>query len=198
MALPISTIKTAMEGRLGSISDVTDAMLIRWADDLNQRLYRSCYMVDPARYITSQSYTVSTSPSTQALPAFESAKEFDCGFYELDANGNKVGGLVPVGYGSLHKGYNVIGDNVTFTGFNSETTVIFRYIPTLAALTTTSSNFIVPDRYQELVVWGMIALYYAAFKDPERGNADSEFNRLLGEFERGLSRFSQVYTLQTF
>lgn len=192
MSLAISTIKTAMQTRLGNIGDVTDAMLIDWADNLNQRLYRASYGEDPTRYMAAELYTVSASPTTSALPTIETAEEYGCGFYVLDSSSNVIDKLIPQPYGSTLKGYHIIGDNVTFTGITTSTSISFKYIPVLTSLSATSSTFIVPDRFKEMVVWGMIVLYYQAFKDPEEYNADQKFARLYDEFLDSLPKFPQV------
>ena len=69
MAITLSTIKTRLTNRLKDIADIDDDVLFQMATDLNQFLYNETFGEDPERFITTSSYTVSSSPSTEALPA---------------------------------------------------------------------------------------------------------------------------------
>jgi hypothetical protein len=191
MAFTLETIQGRVERRLGDTNAIKPAQWYDMATDLNQLLYRTMFSIDPKRFIdSSTTYTVSTAPSTQALPAtFRDIQEEDCGFYIRDAAGkDTTQRLTPTGFGSQQLGYYVDGTNVVFTGIGSSTTIVLRFVPVLADITAPSGVFIVPDENKDLVTEGMVLSYYKYEEDPRESIADQRFARLLGEFEFKLSK----------
>lgn len=200
MAFTLSTIKSRLERRLKDINDVSNDALYDWATDLNQFLYREMFSADPDRFISSNSYTVSSSPSTQALPAgFRDVSEFGTGFFIQNSDGSASNRkLVITGYGSSDEGYYISGTNVVFTGLNTSTVVVLRYIPVLADITTLAGTFIVPDENKDLVTEGMTLAYYKWCEDPREQESDQRFARLLDEFIRRLPKKPRVYGLTDY
>ena len=65
------------------LTDVPLATFWEWCDFVNKHAYRKLKSVDPERYINqATTYSVSTSPSTQSLPAdFRDIEDKECGFF---------------------------------------------------------------------------------------------------------------------
>lgn len=184
MAITLQTIKDRLERRLKDINDVSDALIYDMATDLNQLLYREMFTKDPERFITTTTFTVSAAPTTSALPAgFRDIQEFGCGFFVRDTSGlDTESKLRMTGFGSREPGYYISGTNVVFTGYASATTIVLRYIPVLADLTTMAGTFVVPDEQKDLLTEGMTLAYYKNEEDPREGESDQRFSRLLQDF----------------
>ena len=197
MATTVTTIQDRLSNRLKDISDVTNSVLFQMASDLNQFLYNEMFGEDPERFITTASYTVTSSPSTQALPVgFRDTTEWGCGFYPLDSNGNPERfSLKPTGFGSQEYGYYITGTNVVFTGINANKTFTLRYIPVLADITALSDVFVTPDENKELLTEGMVLYYYRYEEDPREGEQDMRFKRLLDAFKEGLPKSPKVFVI---
>lgn len=193
----LSTIKSRLQRRLKDINDVDNDTLYDWATDLNQMLYVEMVNADPERFITTQSYSVTTAPQTSALPAaFRDTAEYGCGFYFTDSSGNTTTHELPyTGYGSSLVGYYMNGTNVIFTGISSAQTVVLRYIPTLDDIDSLSDSFCVPDENKALLVEGMVVAYYKWCEDPRESIADQRFARLFAEFLDKLPKNPRVYSL---
>ncbi len=197
MTFTVSTIRTRLVNRLKDIADVTDSVLLQMATDLNQFLYNRMFETDPERFVLLQSYTVTTSPSTQALPAgYRDNTEYGYGFFFQNSDGTASSRQLGLtGYGSIELGYYITGTNVVFTGINSTTNFVLRYVPVLADLTLVSQSFVVPDENKELVQEGMVLYYYRYNEDPREYEQDAKFMRLLTLFIDGLPKAPKVYAL---
>lgn len=197
MAFTLTTIRERLERRTKDLNDIGAELLYDMATDLNQQLYDVMLEEDPARFIITQNYTVSTSPSTQALPAgFRDIKEWGCGFYVQSSSGVNTSVELPItGFGSIDWGYYIDGTNVVFTGINASTTIVLRYIPVLADITSMAGTFCVPDEFKALVLEGMMLAYYKNEEDPREGISDQRFARLLAKFKDSLPKGPRVITL---
>lgn len=175
MSITLSVIKDRLERRLKDIHDIDDPLLYDMATDLNQLLYRELFTQDPERFIQTQSYTVGTSPSTQALPVgFRDIQEFGTGFFIVDSAGNVTKQkLLMTSYGSTTPGFYINGTNVVFTGIGTSTNVVLRYIPVLSDITALSGTFCVPDEFKDLVLEGMVLAYYKNEEDPREATSDA-------------------------
>lgn len=195
----LTTLKTRLTNRLKDISDVSNDVLYQIATDLNQFFYRKMFSVDPERFIATQSYSVSTSPSSQALPAsFRDVQEKGCGFFIQNQDGSAgEERLTLTGYGSTLEGYYLNGSNVVFTGINSSKTIILRYIPTLTDISSLSDSFVVPDEFKELILEGLVLYYYRYNEDPREGEQDMRFARLLNDFLATLPKNPRVFYLNS-
>lgn len=196
MAFTLQTIKDRLRRRLKDITDVDNDSLYDWATDLNQLLYREMLNKDPSRFLTPQSYSVSSSPSTQALPAsFRDFKEYGGGFYLIDSSGLTTRTQLPqTGIGSNQRGYYISGTNVIFTGISSATSIILYYIPVLADIDSLSDTFIVPDENKDLVTEGMVLAYYKNNEDPRETTSGDRFSVLLEDFKYNLPKKPIIYT----
>lgn len=198
MAFTVATIQSRLERRLKDINDIDASLLLDMATDLNQLLYREMLKADPQRFIATEVYTVTSSPSTQALPnGFRDIKEFGCGFFIRESDGTDTRIELPkTQFGSKGWGYYILGGNVVFTGINSTTTIALRYIPTLADLTSiNTSEFCVTDEYKDLVLEGMVLAYYKNEEDPREQDADERFARLFNQFMEEIPQDVQMYSL---
>lgn len=200
MAILVSTVRTKLDERLKDTRDLSSAELISMAQELNTLMYDEAVRQDSSRYIASTSYSVSSSPSTHALPSgLNSFNSDGCGLFVQDASSNLTGEkLTKTGYGSKRRGYYLEGDNIIFTGIEN-CTVIFKYIPEIAEITTESGEFFVPDRYIPAVVQGMVAMYYRYQEDEERESlAWQKYEPLFSRFLDNLKRGSKVILLPDF
>lgn len=196
MAFSLQTIKDRLRRRLKDITDVSNDDLYDWATDLNQLLYREMLNKDPSRFLTSQSYSVSSSPSGQALPAsFRDFKEYGGGFYLVDSSGLTTKTQLPqTGIGSNQRGYYISGTDVIFTGITSATSIILYYIPVLPDITSLVGTFIVPDENKDLVTEGMALAYYKNNEDPRETTSGDRFAVLLEDFKYNLPKKPNIYT----
>lgn len=197
MSFTLTTIKSRLERRLKDINDVTNDTLYDWATDLNQQVRLEMVNADPERFITTSSYTVTTSPSTQALPtSFRDTAEYGCGFFLSNTDGTTTSVELPItGYGSSKVGYYINGTNVVFTGINTSTTVILRYVAVLSDITALTDTFAAPDENKDLITEGMVLAYYKWSEDPRESISDQRFARLLTQFIDKLPKNPRVYSL---
>lgn len=195
MSFTVSTIRSRLLRRLKDLNNVSNDLLFDWATDVNQGLYRTMFRADPERFISTQSYTVSTSPSTQALPAtFRDTQENGCGFFYQNADGTAGNRQLAItGYGSPMPGYWISGTNVVFTGINSAQTVVLRHVPVLADIDDLADTFIVPDENKDLVTEGMVVQYYKWCEDPREVTAGQRFSALEGDFSDKLPKAPLVW-----
>lgn len=195
MAFSVTTIQSRLEKRLGDISDVD--FILEIATDLNQFLYGVMFNEDPERYVTTSTYTVTSSTLTQALPAgYRDNTEYGCGFFVQNSDGTASSRQLGLtSYGSRELGYYINGTNVVFTGINTTETIVLRYIPVLADIDSLDDTFVVPDENKELVQEGMVLYYYRYNEDPRESDQDLRFTRLLGIFKDNLPKAPKVYGL---
>ena len=101
-----SDVKSAFADYKQDISDVDDTLFLRWIDYINRFAYRILRDQAPERFISTQSYTVATSPSSSALPSdFRDINVPGCGMFKQDSAGNPTRDILPVtGYGSGSRG----------------------------------------------------------------------------------------------
>ena len=170
MAIELNAARSSFQRLKRDISDVSNATIVEWMDWINKYLYAKVSILDPTRFLSSQTYNVTTTPSTQALPAdFKNIDANQSGVFLVDSNGNDTEQLLPItGYGSGNTGYYIDGSNIVFTGSESQTYKL-RYIPTQTALTdlgdyftldgTVSGAEIILERHMEYVVKALDVLY---------------------------------------
>lgn len=212
MAILLNDARSAFGRYKQDITDVSNTDFVEWCDFINKSLYRKLIAVDPERYIVTQAYTVSTSPSTQALPTspvFKTIQPFGCGFYLVDSNGDNTNvTLAQTGHGSKEPGYYISGSNVIFTGLENES-VLLRFIPELTPLDELTDYFTVdssltgvetvPDEYLQTLIKAIDVLYNQWDEDPGAESlADFRFVRLLDEMLDDIRKGPNVYGLQNF
>lgn len=189
------------------ISDVPSTTFLQWCDWINKFGYRYFLTIDPERFITTQSYTITASPSSQALPAtFKSMQPAGCGLFEIDGSGaDTTNQLIVTGFGSSEKGYYITGGNIVFTGIENGTYKM-RFIPTITTLdaltdyfsvdTTNSGKEIFSDEYIQYIVAAIDVLYSQWDEDlGMEGLTDARFARLLNEYGNNERRTPGVYNL---
>jgi len=193
-----SDIRTQLEYVLYDISDVSNALLINWCNLENRNLYRLVEGKDPGRLISTQSYSVSTSPSTQALPSdFKDIDTEGCGFYKVDADGDQTDErLIPTGFGSTSRGYYIVGTNVVFTGIDTESTYTLRYVPIPTDIALISTDLNIEDEYIELFTSGVKKRYHQWDEDPGAESIeDFRYARLRQDFIDTMRKDADVFSL---
>ena len=194
----LQTIRDRLERRLKDLNDIDNDLLFDMATDLNQLLYREMKSADPERFIITENYTVGSAPSTQPLPDdFRDIQEFGCGFFVQDGVGDTTNKLLMTSFGSRARGFYISGDNVVFTGINSTSIIVLRYIPPLADIEDLDDDFCVPDENKDLVLEGMVLAYYKNEEDPREGESDQRFARLLAEFIQKLNKAPKLWGFNT-
>ena len=155
----ISDLKTEFEYMKHDLTDVDDALFIIWCDYLNKFFYKYLAKTDTEQLITTQDYTVATSPSSEAEPTdFGHISADGAGFYTMDGTTLTQDVLARTGPGRSERGYYFSGGNVFFTGITDETFRL-RYIPVPTKLTATSDELIIPDRYSQYMMDGLDVIY---------------------------------------
>jgi hypothetical protein len=210
MALQVSDIKDAFGRLKRDITDVPNDTLVEWCDYVNKTAYRLILGVDPDRYIDSSStYTVTASPSTQALPAtFMNLQPINTGFFLVDSNGDTQTRLPETGPGSSNKGYYLDGSNVVFTGIANEVYRL-RYVvqPTkiddltdyMTLDTSVSGAPIIEDQYLEYAVKAVDVLYNQWDEEPgSESLADFRFIRVLNEMLSNMKKTPASYNMEDY
>ena len=179
-------------GRLKrDISDVSVATFNEWCDFINKYIYSKVSILDPSRFADTETYTVSTTPSTQALPAdYKNIDADQTGVFIVDNSGADTEAMLPVtGYGSRETGFYIDGSNIVFTGGHDKTYKL-RYLPTQTAVDDLTDYFtldgtstgaeIILDRHLEYVVRALDVQYTNWDEMPgEESLADFRFIRQL-------------------
>lgn len=198
MALTAATIRTHYDAFKRDTSDVDATTFYYWCDYVNKEFYRMLIKTDPERFITSTTYTVTSSPSTQALPAgFRDMATYGAGLYVRDSNGlDTTEQLVRTGFGSTQKGYYLSGSNIVFTGINTSTVIVLRYIPAVTTISTGAGEFSIPDEYVPYVT-NALDILYSRWNDEVEGeaNADSRWLRLMEECFSSIHRDPSIFFL---
>ena len=140
--LTVQQARDAFDLRKRDITDVSATLFATWCDYLNKFAYRQLYIAEPERYVSTQSYTISSYPQTSALPAsFDNIAPLGTGFFVQNSDGSASSQtLARTGYGSSVPGFYITGSNVVFTGMQNQT-IVLRYIPTQTTLTTVTDYF---------------------------------------------------------
>lgn len=198
MALTATLARTNYDAFKRETTDVDATTFYYWCDYVNKEFYRMLIGTDPERVITSTTYSVSTSPSTQALPAgFRDMATMGTGLYVRDSSGaDTTEQLVRTGFGSTEKGYYLSGSNIVFTGINSSLTIVLRYIPAVTTISTGAGEFSIPDEYTPYVV-NALDILYSRWNDETDGeaNADSRWIRLMEECFSSIRRDANIFLL---
>jgi len=210
MALQVQTAYNAFGRLKRDISDVPLATFNEWADFVNKFAYRKLISVDPERFLSSTTFTVSTHPQTESLPAdFKNVLPLGAGFFVRDSNGDDTEReLARTGFGSNTPGYYITGTNVVFTGMDSET-IVLRYIPTQAQIDDLTDYFtvdtlvggveIILEEYLEYAVKAIDVLYTQWDDDVSSESfADARFVRILSEMIDNFRKDPDVYGIYDF
>jgi hypothetical protein len=210
MSLQVQTAYNAFGRLKRDISDVPLATFNEWCDFVNKFAYRKLIETDPERFLSSTTYTVTTYPQTESLPAdFKNILPEGAGFFVRDSNGDDTTReLARTGFGSNVAGYYLSGDNLIFTGMDSGT-IVLRYIPTQTQITALTDYFtvdatitgteIILEEYLDYAVKAIDVLYTQWDDDVSSESfADARFVRVLNEMIEGFRKDPDVYGLQDF
>lgn len=213
MALQVQTVYDEFKAYKHDVSDVATSLFCTWADWLNKWTYRYFIGIDPERFITTTTFTVSGTPSTPysaSLPAdYKTMQPFGCGLF-LVSNGstNTSQQLAQTGFGSMQAGFYITGSTIVFTGITNAT-YIMRYIPTITTIdaftdyftNTTASNgkeVIMPE-YDQFAVKALDVFYSQWDEDiPMEGIADARFARIMSETGMDVRRTGGIYSTDDF
>lgn len=196
MAITIANGFTLLENVRKDISDITDAQKISAGNYINQLFYETWYAEEPEKFITAQTISVVSGTINYSLNS--SLERMDlpgCGVFETDDSGNGTEIQLPkTAYGASGEGYYLNSGNLVLTPIpQSSKTLILRYIPSLTLLSATSSSFVVPDRYSELVRDALLTWYDVHDEDSGmEGVDDSRYARTLERFRSMIRRDSSV------
>lgn len=196
-----ATARTEFESYKHDLTDVDSTAFLYWCDYVNKLYYRFVAGVDSERLMTSTTYSVSTSPSTQALPSgFRDMQSYGCGLYKRNADGtDSTNKLYRTGFGVTTEGFYITGTNIVFTGINSSTTVVMRYIPNATIMDGESDTFDIPDEYNKFLMDALDVCYN--WWDEEIGAeslSDQRFVRCLDELARCIRKEPDSYTVPDF
>lgn len=188
----LSELQTGFTLRIDGADDLTEAKFIAMANDLADMLYPVQVGSNTSRYQTEATYTVTSSPSTQALPTgYQSFNTGDCGVYQMSGT-TVVGRLNTVPYGSTLKGYRISGANIVFSGLENASLKLV-YVPARTVFTSLSDDFNIPVWFKPMLIQGLVALYYRYEEDFDRESiAWTSFDPLFAQFEAKLKPESQV------
>ena len=186
---------------LKDLSDVSQDLFLQWLNFANRQFYDFIVGIDPERYITTSTYTVSTSPQTSALPAdFYHIQPLGCGLYEIDSNGDDTEyDLTRTGHGARTTGYYISGSNIIFTGIEDGTQYKLRYIPMLTTLTAYTDSLVLDEIYLEALVHDLNKLYQWWDEDAGMESlADFRFVRTLELLGNTIKREPDAYAIPDF
>lgn len=199
MAITADSARTEFEKRMVDLDDVDNTTFYYWCDYINKEFYRYLRGTDPERLITTTTYTVSTAPTTETLPAdFRDMQPAGCGLFERDASGLDTTRMLPMtGFGDSTMGYYITGaSSIVFTGINTSTTFVMRYIPNVDAIDGGSDEFAVPDEYNQYIIEALTKFYQIWDENPgEESIADFRYARALSQLLDSINRSPKVFDL---
>lgn len=207
MALKLSELRTSLQNLNDDISDVGSSVFVEWVNFLTDYLWAKLQNIDPEQFIESQSFSVSSSPSSQSLPAsFRHMRVLNTGIFEKDGNGNPTERRLPMtNYGSSLRGYWIKGNTVNFTSINSSESFEMRYLPKRTRFTSASDYFtvngliggaeIVPEDSIETIIKGLDTLHKQWDNDPGMESvADQRFIRTMAPLFENFRTGPAVYS----
>lgn len=210
MALLLSDVRTSFERLKRDISDVSNATFIEWCDWINKSFYNEASVLDPERFVSTQSYTVVTTPQTSNLPAsYKNASAYGLGVYLVDSSGADVDQMLPItGSGSRETGYYITSSSIVFTG-NENQTYKLRYLPEQTKLTALTDYFTIDalvngkvtiePRHLEFLVKALDVLYNQWDEMPgSESLADFRYARALDAALEDYRKLPTVYSTSDF
>ena len=186
MAITVSEARTALEYMKKDISDVDSDTFLKWCNYSNREFYRIMSNCEPERYISSSTVSVVADTVNYALPAdFRDMTQLGCGLFLVNDAGEDTS--APLGrksFGETKTGFYVSGTNIVMTPVPKESkTYKLRYIPTISDLTGDSSEFVIPDEFEESLI-SLLNVHYTIWDEDsgEEALADARYIRILNNF----------------
>lgn len=143
MALSLTTVRANLLLRIKDLSDVSQDTFLQWSNFISDFLYEHGRSSDPLRFTDTESFTVSSSPQTSALPTdFKDITLQGLGFYYVDSESKDTEiQLTRTGPGRRDKGYYLEGANVVFTGISDGSIYKLRHHIERTAFTAMTDYF---------------------------------------------------------
>ncbi len=184
-----------------NLGDVSSTLFIDWCDKINRNYYRRAIGVDPKRFITSSTISVTSATATYAQPTdFLNIQTKDTGIYIVNNGVDTDNKLAETGFGSSSVGYYLSSGNIVFTPApTTSQTYRLRYIPTITAITALSTVMVIPDEYIEYAKDAIDVLYDIWDEDASaEGMADQRFTRAIDELCSNLRRDTGAVGIETY
>lgn len=175
-----------------NISNIGSNQRLRMASMLNRQLADALEDAAPEQLEKEFTYTVSQGNGSDTFPVdFQDVDGLDLGFFPINDQGEKEKGLVRIRDNDNNaEGYTTTGiDTVNFRNIRTAGSVLMRYNSVTLKFTTETGvggEFVVDDRWEELVQAGMLHRY-AVFDSKslasDEASASARFNDLLDDFK---------------
>ena len=194
----VSTLKTQFGYRKQDISDVGNETFFQWCNHINYFLYNKIKGTRINDFLSSGQYTVTTSPSSQALPSdFRDMEEDKSGVFVISTTGDDTPTQLPLtGFGRSDMGYYLDGSDIVFTGIEDSTTLELRYLPNLNEIDEVTDRLIVGADKLQYLLNALDVLYEIWDDNPQaEANADQRFVRSLEELLENISPTVLVYQM---
>lgn len=190
------------------VSDVSNALFFDWSNQIMRYAYRKLKEVEPNKFISETTFTVSADPQSSDLPSdFRDIDAVGCGLYEIDSDSKDTANrLQPTGHGRRDRGYYFDDNQITFTGIDDSTIYRLRYLPALTTIdaltdyfnvnTATGGKIVLEDEYLDYLVKAYDVLYSQWDEDaPMESITDQRFVRVMDEMLSTYSRKPSVYSI---
>jgi hypothetical protein len=172
-----------------TFGEISEALYLQWLNDLNYMLYDDLVAQNKEKYISSQTYSVTTGTSTFSLPS-DFKDTLPSNVYDTEERP-----ILKTRYGSELKGFFIQGSNIVFTPsgkVNEDLTL--RYIPEISSLTATTDSLVITVEDLEVAIdW--IDKKYAQFNLDiiREQNAEQRFIRNLERLKENSQVETQVF-----
>lgn len=201
-------MKTNLGYMLRDITDLSDATFTYMAQQCQDYLYRNLVKVDPEKFISEQSYSVTSGTNNYALPSdFMHIQPDGCGLYEKSTGGYEQDlRWLYTQYGDSTQGYYIEGSNIRLTPDpnKSTKTLVLRYIPNTTRFTATTDYFttdatasgveVCPDEFADYLTKAIQVYYYEWDQDAANESiADFRYVRILNDLLDNIKRSPAVY-----
>jgi hypothetical protein len=194
--MTIQDVLTKYELIKKDVSDVAPDLFIYWCDQIDRYIKNQIIKTDPERFISTQSYSVTSEYETAALPAdFKFLQVRGTGFFEVDSSTGRdlEKRLSMIVHGQKEEGYRIEGNNIVFNNCKDKTYTL-RYIPKPTELTSLGSTLVVPDEYMDFMIYA-VDVYYNQWDEMEGAESLADFRngRAMGDLLSQIRRDDYVY-----
>ena len=188
MSITRKNVKDEVEAQkwMGKL-ELDTSKLYKWFNELENRVYELKIAVDPLRYLSTSTYSVSNAVAdrTQAIPTdLKSMDGKELGLWTLDQNSRRSDPLTITEIEAGDQGYVIVGDNFEFTGFSDNQISVklwyeAEYVPKTTWTDGDTLNFPTEDEPFYLTL-AMNWVKFKYFEDEEDMAAEVE---ALGKYE---------------